>query len=725
MAPAPKSSLALARHNKSISDDTNHSIKAANKASSSVNPQSLVAQKVASLVAQLPPTAPATSSLNPLVDLIELFVSLPIYHDNDDNARRSSNLARLELERRNVHSTIHALKHVFDALITQGRIHGKLKQQQQQQKQQHANPRGSIDAPSQSKRAKLGPLAASAPSSSSSKLADNVPQDEPESVKAVKQWLQDLYATFIDRTATVMIEHWDSNVRISALTAIMNLVRSESQFLTNLHPHKQAQFAAATWRHFVRAMLQPTQSSDAEDQSAPRIPDDVREEWIKYLTRYDDLRYYFLKEATSFMTEQTSSSKAASAYQVTAQRLVASNMIDYLSELATMPTVSSELNEWWCTKPVALRATTSSNGHKGKKRKLAAMALDAAQSQDGSTGVFDSSSSSSESEGESADLKLSAKKAKKLLPPLLQLSAHRRVFQYAVLALLTLPFAESDAKKLLSMLHRQILPHMVDPKRLMDWLVDCADAGGSIAILALNGLFTLITKHNLEYPDFYTRLYGLLDRDILHVRYRPRFFRLLLVFMSSTHLPAALVASFVKRLARLSLSAPPAAAVTIIPFVYNMLKAHSSCMGMIHRTNVDDGEDYPFLPSEPNPNNTQALSSSLWEIATLQRHYLASVSGLAKIFNEVMNKQSYSMEDFLDHSYATLFNSEATRIVKKAPALAPVPKRQPIADSFFPSAETASKYRVKQDKVEKASAENDEEELDEGPVDVVAALWSF
>lgn len=50
------------------------------------------------------------------------------------------------------------------------------------------------------------------------------------------------------------------------------------------------------------------------------------------------------------------------------------------------------------------------------------------------------------------------------------------------------------------------------------------------------------------------------------------------------HLPATLVASFVKRLSRLSLAAPPAAIVMLIPFSYNMLRQHPALMAMIHRT---------------------------------------------------------------------------------------------------------------------------------------------
>ena len=51
---------------------------------------------------------------------------------------------------------------------------------------------------------------------------------------------------------------------------------------------------------------------------------------------------------------------------------------------------------------------------------------------------------------------------------------------------------------------------------------------------------------------------------------------------SYNHLPATLLASFVKRLSRLSLFAPPAAIVMIIPFTYNILKRHPACLAMIH-----------------------------------------------------------------------------------------------------------------------------------------------
>ena len=61
-----------------------------------------------------------------------------------------------------------------------------------------------------------------------------------------------------------------------------------------------------------------------------------------------------------------------------------------------------------------------------------------------------------------------------------------------------------------------------------------------------------------------------------------------------------------------------------------------------------------FVADEPNPNLTNALDSSLWELYSHNNHYHAAVSTLARIFEEAFTKPSYPMEDFLDHTYATV-----------------------------------------------------------------------
>jgi hypothetical protein len=43
-----------------------------------------------------------------------------------------------------------------------------------------------------------------------------------------------------------------------------------------------------------------------------------------------------------------------------------------------------------------------------------------------------------------------------------------------------------------------------------------------------------------DYPSFYVRLYAFLDRNILHLKHRTRFFRMLDLFLSSTCVPGLL-----------------------------------------------------------------------------------------------------------------------------------------------------------------------------------------
>ena len=81
--------------------------------------------------------------------------------------------------------------------------------------------------------------------------------------------------------------------------------------------------------------------------------------------------------------------------------------------------------------------------------------------------------------------------------------------------------------------------------------------GGTVGLLALNALFVLMTVYNLyvhlhnfsssranskdynwvgsDYPSFYTRLYGFLDRNVLHSKHRARFFRMTELFLASTY----------------------------------------------------------------------------------------------------------------------------------------------------------------------------------------------
>ncbi|CAH1757990.1 18946_t:CDS:10, partial [Entrophospora sp. SA101] len=347
----------------------------------------------------------------------------------------------------------------------------------------------------------------------------------------------------------------------------------------------------------------------------------------KYWNIYDDLRFYFFKDIINFAVDNGKSkekygplSKKIKNERSQEERLynLMENTLQILENLRTMPTDSSEIDEFWTSHPAPSSI-------------------------------------------------------------LLQLGAHRKVFSDCWLSFFKLPMTEESYKKILSIMHKKIIPHMKQPTLLMDFLTDSYNAGGAISLLALNGLFTLINEHNLDYPDFYKKLYNLFDRNLMHVKYRSRFFRLADLFLSSTHLPVQLVAAFIKRMSHLSLTSPPNGIVIIIPMIYNLIRRHPPCMALIHRPNsinpeTDSKEEIifkdPYDFYEQDPLKSNAIDSSLWELKTLQDHYLPNVAALAKIFQDKFTRTQYNLEDFLDHTYSTLFNSEINKKSKKIPALA-------------------------------------------------------
>ena len=248
---------------------------------------------------------------------------------------------------------------------------------------------------------------------------------------------------------------------------------------------------------------------------------------------------------------------------------------------------------------------------------------------------------------------------------------HKRHGHEAWLALMNLADTKDQRKRILGVISTVVGPWFSKPELLADFLTSSYDEGGSMSLLALSGVFYLIQQRNLDYPSFYHKLYSLLDRDILHSKHRSRFFRLLDTFLSSTHLPAALVASFIKRLARLSLNAPPSAIVFVIPWIYNQMRRHPTCTFMLHREIRDpeakrlvqeEGFEDPFDAEETDPMATKALESCLWEVVQLQSHYHPNVATIANILSEQFTKQSYNMEDFLDHSYQSVSAAPVTAV---------------------------------------------------------------
>ncbi|KAG0335981.1 hypothetical protein BG000_007051 [Podila horticola] len=459
----------------------------------------------------------------------------------------------------------------------------------------------------------------------------------------VTLWLRDHYIQYLNRMCQIL-NYPEAGLQVPALKILMDLVKVESAFLgVQSGGHH---FANDLYHRIVEALL------NCSNMSQPLLSEFTE----KYFGFYDDLRFYFLKDAAVVIdvalgTTGKNDKKAQAKKQKMGNRaspeklsLMLENAFAIMETLKSMPTDDKELDEWW----------TGSPDPNGEKKPY--------------TG--DNFGFSDEEEDETVeDLTKdgSAKGVKK--HPLLMLLNHKRVFSDCWIAVLRLPFTTVIYKKTLLIIHKRIIPHLPNPTVLMDFLTDSYNGGGAVSLLALKGLFILITEHNLDYPDFFHKLYMLFDRNLMHVKYRARFFSQVDIFLSSPLLPAQMIAAFIKRMARLALSSPPASIVIVIPFIYNLLKRHPTCMQLIHGSATSEENDsYNHL--EDDPMKCNALQSSLWEMQTLQNHFAPNVSTLAKIFNEQFTKPSYNLEDFLDHTYATMFQNEISKKRKADAALA-------------------------------------------------------
>ena len=246
----------------------------------------------------------------------------------------------------------------------------------------------------------------------------------------------------------------------------------------------------------------------------------------------------------------------------------------------------------------------------------------------------------------------------------------RRAFSDAWIAFLRLPnFPEDVYRKILARLHLDVIPHHVNPVLLCDFCVSSVNVGGLIGMLALHALFVLVTRHNLEYPKFYDRLYNLINEDSFYANGRRTFFELADVFLKSPALPGYCAAAFCKKFGRLSLSAPPAGAMLCVSFIHNLIRRHpKSCLPLIHRDrdvlgggsgsvdidNADEAntanegdenvkqksssnkhrrsfDEDPYDFSTEDPAKSRALESSLWEMTALENHYFPQVTKLVQM----------------------------------------------------------------------------------------------
>ena len=85
-----------------------------------------------------------------------------------------------------------------------------------------------------------------------------------------------------------------------------------------------------------------------------------------------------------------------------------------------------------------------------------------------------------------------------------QLANQKKNFTALIMCILKLP--------------TNVLPFLYQPLFLTDFLTDCYNYGGVLAVMALGGLFYLITNYHVNYPEYYPKLYELLTADIFTLK---------------------------------------------------------------------------------------------------------------------------------------------------------------------------------------------------------------
>lgn len=236
------------------------------------------------------------------------------------------------------------------------------------------------------------------------------------------------------------------------------------------------------------------------------------------------------------------------------------------------------------------------------------------------------------------------------------LSKLKTEFSACVLAIIAhLP--ERDHRKFVSHVGTKIIPNMSQPHVLSDFLSRVYKQGGSEAILALDGLFVLIRDYNLDFPKFYDHLYALIDDKIFHLRSdKAKFFKYLAVFMSSSMLPAYVVAGIVKRVARLCIYATPSIIIWSLSFIYNMLLQYPACRQLIHREQMDPLLD-PYIVTTNTLSECRALDSSLWELRALESHSWPKISKLCLVLKEKFTKSPFDLESLSQETDLDLYRN--------------------------------------------------------------------
>ena len=222
--------------------------------------------------------------------------------------------------------------------------------------------------------------------------------------------------------------------------------------------------------------------------------------------------------------------------------------------------------------------------------------------------------------------------------------------------------------KLLRGIPESVMPHISNPETIFSsFFSQCfsQQKDGEVALLAVSGLFQLISRYNLGEPtDLYSRLYILLCPEVLESSRSNRVFQLLLKALKSDFMPNQYIPVFAKKMIQLAtLVISPSLSLWLVVAAFNLMQAHPLvARSLVHREGPSMDKDLFDVASTDLSAMTKIIKSiSLWEIELLLNHSDPSVCRMAGLFKTnffARKAKRISSDDYLLITDEQLFNRE-------------------------------------------------------------------
>ena len=304
------------------------------------------------------------------------------------------------------------------------------------------------------------------------------------------------------------------------------------------------------------------------------------------------------------------------------------------------------------------------------------------------TKAFDSIQKRSGGKSETEKYIRSVKALVRLVPPTKRIwesedaskrAMARKMFTELIVAALQVSMAlpELLTRQLINYTSRHALGHMSNPLLLVQFYLSALSGAPSLACAALTPLTKLMAQGGLgDDCDFFAKIYALLHPQILADSPRTDLLPLLSQVLESSMIPAAWIAAFAKRIARVGLiSLDHAISLWAVTAVYSLIQRNPlTCRALLHsdRSGQEGGDPFSFH-SDLQTAAIQVKDSSLWELELLMNHGCAAVARLAAMFRtNLFSRSAKRIEavDFATLNDAALFSQERKQCKKRTISLA-------------------------------------------------------